>query len=145
MASARFPDPTFRDYRAGWRMREVSRLEGLSDAVFGFALTLLVVSLEVPRTSADLLERTFVGVVPLALTFSFLFATWYAQHRSSLPRSTIMPTASARSSASRSSKSWRLAGRPSSTCSARSSAFSSPRSTSGRRAHVGAASAPSRP
>ena len=81
MASARFPDPTLRDYRAGWRMREVSRLEGLSDAVFGFALTLLVVSLEVPRTSADLLERTFVGVVPLALTFSFLFATWYAQHR----------------------------------------------------------------
>jgi uncharacterized membrane protein len=28
--------------------REVSRIEGFSDAVFGFALTLLVVSLEVP-------------------------------------------------------------------------------------------------
>ena len=30
------------------RGREVSRIEGFSDAVFGFALTLLVVSLEVP-------------------------------------------------------------------------------------------------
>ena len=33
-------------FRSG---REVSRLEGFSDAVFGFALTLLVVSLEVPE------------------------------------------------------------------------------------------------
>ena len=31
--------------------REVSRIEGFSDAVFGFALTLLVVSLEVPGSS----------------------------------------------------------------------------------------------
>ena len=31
-----------------WRSREISRLEGLSDAVFGFAITLLIVSLEVP-------------------------------------------------------------------------------------------------
>jgi uncharacterized membrane protein len=34
--------------------REVSRLEGFSDAVFGFALTLLVVSLEVPEDYRDL-------------------------------------------------------------------------------------------
>ena len=33
--------------------REITRLEGSSDAVFGFALTLLVVSLEVPRTYAE--------------------------------------------------------------------------------------------
>jgi hypothetical protein len=33
-----------------WRGGEVSRLEGFSDAVFGFGLTLLVVSLEVPQT-----------------------------------------------------------------------------------------------
>lgn len=32
-----------------WRGREISRIEGLSDAVFGFAITLLVVSLEVPK------------------------------------------------------------------------------------------------
>ena len=32
------------------RAYEVSRIEGFSDAVFGFALTLLVVSLEMPET-----------------------------------------------------------------------------------------------
>ena len=38
-----------------WRSHEVSRTEGLSDAVFGFAITLLVVSLEVPRTFSELM------------------------------------------------------------------------------------------
>ena len=36
------------DFR--WRGNEISRIEGLSDAVFAFAVTLLVVSLEVPKT-----------------------------------------------------------------------------------------------
>jgi len=44
--------PTFR-----WRSHEISRIEGLSDAVFGFAITLLVVALEVPQTFDELLER----------------------------------------------------------------------------------------
>src|SRR6476620_7080236 len=45
------------------RGREVSRVEGLSDAVFGFAITLLVVSLEVPNTFDELIGmmRGFVA------------------------------------------------------------------------------------
>src|SRR4051794_21568192 len=38
-------EPGFR-----WRAAGIARIEGLSDAVFAFAVTLLVVSLEVPRT-----------------------------------------------------------------------------------------------
>jgi hypothetical protein len=42
--------------REGFRLRgiEMSRVDGFSDVVFGFALTLLVVSLEVPKTFAEL-------------------------------------------------------------------------------------------
>ncbi|MFL5560449.1 MAG: TMEM175 family protein [Gemmatimonadaceae bacterium] len=63
-----------------WRGREVSRLEGLSDAVFGFAITLLVVSLEVPQSVAELLHamRGFFG---FALSFALLFRLWGYQYR----------------------------------------------------------------
>ncbi|MFN2636429.1 MAG: TMEM175 family protein [Gemmatimonadaceae bacterium] len=61
-----------------WRSRDVSRVEGLSDTVFGFAVTLLIVSLEVPRTSGELLE-TMRGFVAFALTFAVLFSLWYRQ------------------------------------------------------------------
>src|SRR6185295_11507186 len=61
-----------------WRSREISRLEGLSDAVFGFAVTLLIVALEVPRTSGELLE-TMRGFIAFALTFSILYMLWYRQ------------------------------------------------------------------
>ncbi|MEA2604682.1 MAG: hypothetical protein QOF89_5674 [Acidobacteriota bacterium] len=61
-----------------WRSREISRLEGLSDAVFGFAITLLIVALEVPRTSGELLE-TMHGFVSFGLTFAMLYALWYRQ------------------------------------------------------------------
>src|SRR6476661_7811045 len=61
-----------------WRSREISRLEGLSDAVFGFAVTLLIVALEVPRTSGELLE-TMRGFASFALTFTILYLLWYRQ------------------------------------------------------------------
>src|SRR6185295_3136456 len=61
-----------------WRSREISRLEGLSDAVFGFAITLLIVALEVPRTSGELLE-TMRGFISFALTFTLLYSLWYRQ------------------------------------------------------------------
>jgi uncharacterized membrane protein len=37
------------------RGKQMNRIEAVSDVVFGFALTLLVVSLQVPRTYADLI------------------------------------------------------------------------------------------
>src|SRR5205085_5713780 len=62
-----------------WRSHEVSRIEGFSDAVFGFALTLLVVSLEVPRTFDDLLGvmRGFAG---FAICFAGFFQIWYRHY-----------------------------------------------------------------
>lgn len=58
------------------RHREVSRIEGFSDAVFGFALTLLVVSLETPKNFDDL-KAQMVGFVPFALMFAMVCWIWY--------------------------------------------------------------------
>jgi low temperature requirement protein LtrA len=63
-----------------WRGAEVSRLEALSDAVFGFAITLLVVSLEVPATYAQL-AQTMQGFVAFAASFALLFLIWFHQYR----------------------------------------------------------------
>jgi uncharacterized membrane protein len=63
-----------------WRGHEVSRIEGLSDAVFAFAITLLVVSLEVPKTFAELAE-TMHGFGAFLISFVLLFAVWFTQYK----------------------------------------------------------------
>lgn len=61
------------------RGREVSRIEGFTDAVFGFALTLLVVSLEVPENFADL-RAILSGFPAFAVTFSVICWIWYEHY-----------------------------------------------------------------
>jgi len=61
-----------------WRAGEITRLEAFSDAVFAFAVTLLVVSLEVPRTYHDLLN-VIKGFPAFAICFAMLTLVWY-QH-----------------------------------------------------------------
>jgi uncharacterized membrane protein len=61
------------------RSREVSRIEAFSDVVFGFSLTLLVVSLEVPRTFTDLLTD-MRGFVPFAMCFAIFALVWWQHH-----------------------------------------------------------------
>jgi len=63
-----------------WRSHEISRTEGLSDAVFGFAITLLVVSLEVPKTFGELMQ-TMRGFGAFAISFTLLFMVWFNQYK----------------------------------------------------------------
>lgn len=63
-----------------WRSHEVSRIEGLSDAVFAFAVTLLVVSLEVPQTFDELME-VMHGFGAFAICFTLLIVVWFNQYK----------------------------------------------------------------
>ena len=72
-------NPMTRD-SATWPKREVTRLEGFSDAVFAFALTLLVVSLEVPKTFDELVV-TLRGAAAFAVCFALFWLIWKEHHR----------------------------------------------------------------
>jgi uncharacterized membrane protein len=63
-----------------WRGQEVLRIEGFSDSVFAFAVTLLVVSLEVPNTFDELLA-TMQGFLAFAICFYLLFIVWNEHYK----------------------------------------------------------------
>ncbi len=63
-----------------WRGAEVTRLEGFTDAVFAFAVTLLVVSLEVPKTFPELMAAMH-GFFAFGICFTLLANVWYQHYR----------------------------------------------------------------
>jgi len=59
-----------------WRGGDVSRLEGLTDAVIALALTLVMLSLQIPRTGDELF--TMLRQLPaFAVTFAVLAMIWW--------------------------------------------------------------------
>src|SRR5438045_993586 len=61
------------------RAHEVSRLEAFSDVIFGFALSLIVVSLEAPKTYAELME-VVRGILPFGFCFGIFIGLWFQHH-----------------------------------------------------------------
>lgn len=68
-------EPYFR-----WRGTHVSRLEGFTDAVFAFTVTLLVVALEVPHTYEGLLD-VVRGFPAFVICFALLMTFWNGHFR----------------------------------------------------------------
>lgn len=67
-------EPEFR-----YRGKEASRIEGVSDAVFAFSVTLLVVSLEVPRSFNELMA-VFDNFFAFVISIFALFGIWYEHY-----------------------------------------------------------------
>jgi uncharacterized membrane protein len=65
----------------GFRLRghEIKRIETLSDAVFALAVTLLIVSLEVPKNFEELMS-TVRGFFAFGVSFLLLMLIWYEQN-----------------------------------------------------------------
>ena len=63
-----------------WRGNEILRIEGFTDAVFAFAVTLLAVSLEVPKTFNDLILM-MQGFVAFGINITLLAAIWHSHFK----------------------------------------------------------------
>jgi uncharacterized membrane protein len=61
------------------RAHEVTRVEAFSDVIFGFAISLLVVSLEAPKTYAQMMEM-LRGFLPFAICFWIFIDIWFEHH-----------------------------------------------------------------
>ena len=61
------------------RGHDVKRIEAFSDAVFALAVTLLIVSLEVPKSFEELLI-TMKGFFAFSISFVLLMFIWYEQN-----------------------------------------------------------------
>jgi len=57
------------------RENEITRVEAFSDGMIAFAATLLVVSMDAPRSYEDLI-RNLYGFIPFGLSFIALFYIW---------------------------------------------------------------------
>lgn len=64
----------------GLRGGRTTRLESLTDAVFGFSIALLIVTIEVP-TDFDALLETMKGFAGFALSFAILILVWVYHYR----------------------------------------------------------------
>jgi hypothetical protein len=69
-----------RNERDSKRNYEIQRIETFSDGVFAFAVTLLIVSLEVPKSFEELLI-TMRGFFAFGISFLLLIMIWNEQHR----------------------------------------------------------------
>jgi uncharacterized membrane protein len=76
-----FPDSE-RHNENGFRLRGtgISRLEVFSDVIFGLALTLLVVSLQVPKNFGEL-RVSVRGFLPFAICFGLFSLLWHAHYQ----------------------------------------------------------------
>lgn len=62
-----------------WRGHEVTRIEAFSDAVFAFGVTLLIMSLEVPKNFEELMKEMHF-VFPFGICFAVMMTIWYQQN-----------------------------------------------------------------
>jgi len=76
----RLPLAPNRELHFRWRGNEISRVEGFTDAVFAFAVTLLVVALEVPHNFEGLLD-VVRGFPAFVICFTMLMLFWNAHFR----------------------------------------------------------------
>jgi len=65
------------------RGTEPTRMDAFTDAVFAFAITLLVVSLEVPQSTSELFQ-TMQGFIPFGICIILLMQIWFSHYNFSL-------------------------------------------------------------